>query len=287
MPVCTLPMPESTNTALWLVAKEGDVKNIEYWIENGFDVNHRNLEEESSGYTALGIAAQMNHLDAMRILLDHGAETNIKSGRLEWTLLHNACYRNALPVVEILLGAQADINDTDCRGYTALHYAIEKKFEVLVRLLVQKGANIYHSSHCGYTGLHIACIKNSVPIATTLIDAGANVNATDNQGNTPLHYCAKVRWPPPTPVGAVSTEMVLLLIQHGADVFSRSLTGHTPMDLATTFEVKAIIENRIKEIQTAFSMGMHERAGAESRIRSLDPELVRMILDEVAHQLGV
>jgi ankyrin repeat protein len=79
-----------------------------------------------------------------------------------------------------------------------------------VRALMAAGANVRD-----VRPLREAAIRGYVPIAKALIDGGAPVNGA----GYPLNAAAR----------AGQTEMVAFLIQRGADVNARDLTGYTPL----------------------------------------------------------
>jgi hypothetical protein len=98
---------------LFKAAENGDNKleKMERLIYRGADVNSTHL----SGRTPLHNAARNNQADAVKLLLDHGANVNCDTDG--WTPLHNACnfhkpngYPNCLPSIRNLLQGNADIN---------------------------------------------------------------------------------------------------------------------------------------------------------------------------------
>ena len=94
------------------------------------------------GFTALHLAAFLGRTDAMRVLLDHGAEVDAYSlNEEEATALHAAAggrHRNACA---LLLERGASPNAQQARGYTALHLVSRYGDEGLAQLLVLAGAD--------------------------------------------------------------------------------------------------------------------------------------------------
>ncbi|RDH82056.1 MAG: hypothetical protein DIZ78_16645 [endosymbiont of Escarpia spicata] len=64
----TLPFSEG-------VFKQGDIENVRILLENGAEPN---VVDSNFGYTPLHSAAQTNHIEMVQLLLDHGADVNIK-----------------------------------------------------------------------------------------------------------------------------------------------------------------------------------------------------------------
>ena len=75
------------------------------------------------------------------------------------------------------------------------------------------------------TPLSVAAALGQGTICSNLIALGANVNARDKFGLTPLHNAISI----------ADTNMVLLLLQHGADVTAKTvMNGETPLDFTKT-----------------------------------------------------
>lgn len=70
-------------------------------------------------------AAQKGRTDLARLLLDHGANVNIKGGGIEITPLHWAA--GHVEVAKLLITNGADVNAKDKYGATPLHYAARGK----------------------------------------------------------------------------------------------------------------------------------------------------------------
>ena len=122
----------------------------------------------------------------------------------------------------------------------------------------------------GFTVLHMCCdgallIKrvleitehstwdDSFPFASlckTLIDCGVKVNALDNNKNSPLHILAKSA---SNIAAAFSTracrsvrETLITLLENGAHIDSLNSAGESALDVATTKDVKDLIETYVE-----------------------------------------
>ena len=78
------------------VAK-GDVATVKKLIDLGADVNAK-----SRGMTPLMFAARYNHCDIINVLLENGADADIKDSRMKFTALKYAELSNAQKAVAIL-----------------------------------------------------------------------------------------------------------------------------------------------------------------------------------------
>ncbi|MDQ3742969.1 MAG: ankyrin repeat domain-containing protein [Acidobacteriota bacterium] len=106
------------------------------------------------GFTPLGLAAFFGHLDAVKVLLDGGAQVNVSS-------------RNALKAVPLRSAAVAGHLD-------------------IAQLLVARGADVNARGEGGQTPLHEVAGGGRIEFARLLLDHGADVNARGDDGKTPL-----------------------------------------------------------------------------------------------------
>jgi len=93
-------------------------------------------------------------------------------------------------------------------------------------------------------------------------------------GSTPLR-CAAIR-------GHAS--VVEKLLAAGADWAAAAADGSTPRSSAhgAALAIFVAAEEEAQRLRSiAFAMGMHERLGAASVVRGLDPELLRMVVEHV------
>jgi len=93
-----------------------------------------------SGYTPLLIAGYRNQLEAVKVLLDLGANVNAVSE--DGTVLTAACYKSNTALVKILLEQHADVNVKNNAGTTPLMFAIMAENEEMVKLLLVNKADI-------------------------------------------------------------------------------------------------------------------------------------------------
>ena len=136
-------------------------------------------------------------VESLTLLIENGADPNIKCGRLNEPRIFN-----------------------DVRGTGSLVIPT-------IELLVSKGANINAKGYDGRTPLHVAVVGSNDDTVAFLLSLGANVNAKNDQGWTPLHYAA----------GHSTLSVVKLLLDKGASLNERgaanmSVRNATPLGVA-------------------------------------------------------
>lgn len=100
----------------------------------------------SRGYTDQDVklfnAAQKGNIEQIRVLLDQGADINVKLGVDQWTPLMTASREGNLEAVELLLGEGADPNISDARfNKNGYHWALQFGHRDVARVLLENGAN--------------------------------------------------------------------------------------------------------------------------------------------------
>ncbi|MGB1142588.1 MAG: ankyrin repeat domain-containing protein, partial [Halioglobus sp.] len=123
-------------------------------LESGADVNHSCPPTPSrpiNEVTALIRACQNGHRACARLLIDHGADTNLArtDGR---TALHEACLNGHHECAQLLLDGRANPNQAKSNGATALMQASQKGQVECVKLLL-RSADVNVKDKDGHTAL--------------------------------------------------------------------------------------------------------------------------------------
>lgn len=94
------------------------------------------------GFTPVGLAAFFGHLDAVRYLLQNGAEVNVISrNTLKVMPIHSSVAGQHLEITRALLEHGAQVNVTQQDDYTPLHEAAQNGQVAMIRLLMAYGAD--------------------------------------------------------------------------------------------------------------------------------------------------
>ena len=134
-----VPAPDDMNClyALFLGAYDGRTDIAETMCEKGLNVN---LRAPEINWSALEIAADYGQTGFMRVLLDHGADPDVRSQN-GWTPLMSAAYKGRAEAVRLLLEAGADVNAKSPGNYTAVVLATSANHPDTVKLLLEAGAD--------------------------------------------------------------------------------------------------------------------------------------------------
>lgn len=116
-----------------------DTKILEALVSIGMDVNATN----EGGFSPLMFAAAYGSPDAVRYLVEQGADINAKAYVMDLNALHLAALKNPDPtVIEALLDAGLSIESPVLNGYTPILLAASdtKNLEV-IETLIERGAD--------------------------------------------------------------------------------------------------------------------------------------------------
>ena len=183
-------------------------------------------ERVASGSTGLHLAVR--HPDALRLLLQHGADPNIRDDGDNASPLHFAVAHGNVESVRLLLDAGADVHGAgDVHQGNVIGWAARKGNEAVVDLLVARGArhHIFSAMALGDNGL-VARLVEENP------DCLSRRRSRYECGQAPLHAA----FAPPEGLGFLTGEpdyaLLALLIDLGADLEAKDDKGRTPLEVA-------------------------------------------------------
>ena len=126
------------NQALIEAAWSGDVERVkELLATKGVDINSKT---EKSGWTALMLAATEGHCDVVKALVENGADVNAKDV-ISNTALMSASMNGHTDAVKLLLASGANVNDKDYYGFTPVIKAATYGRCDTVKVLLDAGAD--------------------------------------------------------------------------------------------------------------------------------------------------
>lgn len=233
------PQLEEPGTAIpfehvgWLTAAAAHRDTLQVLIDA-----RASKDDQDDQDMALVGAARSGDVEAVRILIEYGADPNADLGRLTITesgggmtmeregvgsLLQYAAESGNPEMVKAILEFHPDVNQRGSEGKTPLFAAGEYKDKDVegaraecVRLLVDAGADVNARDNEGNTPLHETFLDE---VEEELLKLGADVNAQNDEGETPIFT-------------TVDNSAVALYIQHGADLSIRNKKGETVFEAA-------------------------------------------------------
>lgn len=173
-------------------ATENDTAGIREALTAGAKIETR----DADGRTPLMAATYHNHVNAARLLIDHGANVNAQDKILNSPFLY-AGAEGFTEIVKMSMKAGADYKVFNRYGGSALIPACEHAHvEVVAALLSDKNFPVDHVNRLGWTGLLEAIILGNgsarhIQVVKMLIEAGANVNIADKDGVSPLEHAKR------------------------------------------------------------------------------------------------
>lgn len=92
---------------LWKAARQGDAATVQALLAKGVDVNTK----FRYGATALSYACDRGHVEVVKVLLEHGADVNVKDTFYNATPLSWAAFKGHIEVIRLLLSKGAEGRD--------------------------------------------------------------------------------------------------------------------------------------------------------------------------------
>jgi len=229
------------------------------WIRCFHALDDPSMVDPSTQQTILHVAASKGVPEAITVLLEQGANPNLRD-KWGWTALH--CASNGryienrdvadrhVEVCMVLLRHGADPTATRGNAMTALHqlasWSREKSSRNLYRLLRYLLGHVPSNARTdsGETPLHRAAFCGNTRTVNTLLKWNAHPNIQDWKESTPLH-CAAAK-------GFIN--IVTLLLDAGANANAKDRDGRTPRDLAfrtNQLEVARLLDEIMGSAETA------------------------------------
>ncbi len=164
-----------------LAASRGDLSTVKRLVQEGVDVNIRNMD----GQLVLGVAAGYGQREVVQYLLQAGADIN---GRDDiGTPLHWAARKGQTDMVRFLISKGADVSAKNLNvsdpysGITPLFEAAAAGSMQIIKILLESGAKVDEKTTKGVTPLMMAARCSQLEAVKALIKAGADYNAKSHK----------------------------------------------------------------------------------------------------------
>ena len=215
------------NTLLMKMIRQHDVSSVRQLMKQGFSANF-----QQAGATPLNIVAEQGDLELARLLVQAGADLELRDQNGH-TPLKRAATHGHLSVAKYLLDEGADVNAEDKRGNVPLNSAASHGNSALVSLLLEQGAEVNRSNKSGYSALMHAASHGHEAVVQQLLNTGAEVNSLTNKGKNALQLARQKE----------QDKIVEALLAAGAEqketIFSK--TQHVEIDSGAAYLKLAMI----------------------------------------------
>ena len=239
----TLPNTQDNSADLWAAARTGDLQAIKRYIQEGGDVN---ALDKTFQLSAMSWSALYGQTEVVQLLIESGVDVNIRSGDGA-TPLHSAAFLGRVDVTKLLLENGADIKARNNDGATPVDVlSVDWETTAFVGSLIgvdieeeeiaviKKGRNeiaklfgvdgvLGEAGTFSAQRLSGAAFAGDIAAMKQALADRADPNTKDPQSGSTLLATAALMG---------HTEVVALLLEHGADVNAKSRDGGTALHTA-------------------------------------------------------
>ncbi|KAF3403683.1 Ankyrin-3 [Penicillium rolfsii] len=203
-------------------------------------------------HSPIHIAAVCGHAEIVQNLLDCGATTLDKTG--DGTALHLAALKGHDEVCDILLkhdkslsrtlwermtGPSLQVHSKSYDGKTPFVYAVEKHHNQTVEVFLRHYPELVKTTDGDFNKwlLFHRCIElKQIDLVRIFLRYGVDLEMRNSYGKTALHLA----------VAKEDTELIQLILDHGAIIDARDKSGMTPEDMTMDPKIRMILRNHAR-----------------------------------------
>ena len=192
-------------------SRYGKINAMKYLVEHGADINNNWV---LMGQTPLLFAVANNYFECAEYLLSKGALVDSPDKNNRTPLMYALCISNN-ELVEILLKYGANVNAIGSDRSPPIFAALHDNYDGL-KLLIDHHCDLNYLSHRGETALILSVIRGKIEITRLLLNNGADPDIKTHNGNTALLI-------------AKTEETIKALVMGGANPNVQDKKGLTPL----------------------------------------------------------
>jgi len=240
------------DTSLYYAVLHNNLDSIEKLLELGGSPNA--MTED--GYTPFLYAVEHGKLEAVKRMIP-GADLELKL-QGNSSPLSLAANMNNLMMVNLLLENGADVNTKNYGASTPLHEAAMFGNIEMSKLLIEAGADVNAQERRGMTPLHAAAFFGQGEMAQHLINFGADPEMTDYNQNLPFQIAKNEEIAEIVHPGAFEKEMVVITAMYNGDAVQTEIPMGTPLENGLIWEDENGYIVEIEDIRELTHIGCYD-----------------------------
>ncbi len=178
----------SLDRQLLSAAEFGETAKMVALLAQGANIDARHTNED----TALHIAAREGYLDAVKLLIEKGADTSLINNFKQTALMVSVREHQDEQINLVLINAKTPVNQQDSKGRTAAYFAAQDGLPLTTKALGDAGADFSLTSEDGVTPLiwatRLPGKHETIDVITSYPTAA--LDAQDEQGRSALMEAA-------------------------------------------------------------------------------------------------
>jgi len=183
------PSNDGSTPLCWAACRGYDAVVKQLLAIDGVDIN----APSNDGITPLAWAAQRGYEEVVMLLLENGADPNIKDNEGS-SLIHHAASGPETTLRNVLAWKNIIIHNQTSDGLTALHIAAQRCKVSSVEALLDAGIDPNISSYSGKTALDYALEVQSGPVIGLLVSRNARTGPSWDLTSEIIQQWAKQEW---------------------------------------------------------------------------------------------
>jgi ankyrin repeat protein len=216
------------NEQLIAAVRYCDMSIVNRLLGKGIDIICR----DKDGRTPLFWAESRGNEPMIQALLEIGTAAQFKDVEYDKEQLSVAIKYGNVVAVKGVIAKGTNLEQRDAAGRTPLLWAVKNEQTKIVKVLVEEGATIESKDQDGMSALHWAAHNRNEEVLDLILEAGTKMQFVDpNFDNEQLTIAASFD----------RADIVKKLLEKGAKLWYRDLSGRTPLSHATEKHCKTAI----------------------------------------------